>query len=89
MASKKLVPPKNLHIDFKPSPKQYELWKLLQPECPLCGGEIEQKLIGYDTNHNPKYSRTASSVAIPIYRNSFWVAVPLVNDSSASLCSNA
>lgn len=55
MASKKLVPPKNLNIDFKPSPKQYELWKLLQPECPLCGGNIEQKLIGYDTNHNPKY----------------------------------
>lgn len=55
MASKKLVPPKNLHIDFKPSPKQYELWKLLQPECPVCGGEIEQKLIGYDANHNPKY----------------------------------
>ena len=55
MASKKLVPPKNLHIDFKPSPKQYELWKLLQPECPVCGGEIEKKLIGYDVNHNPKY----------------------------------
>ena len=55
MASKKLIPPKNLHIDFKPSPKQYELWTLLQPECPISGGEIEQKLIGYDANHNPKY----------------------------------
>lgn len=62
MASKKLVPPKNLHIDFKPSPKQYELWKLLQPECPLCGGEIEQKLIGYDTNHNPKYKAALHQV---------------------------
>lgn len=55
MASKKLVAPKNLRIDFSPSPKQYELWKLLQPECPLCGGEIVQVLTGYDANHNTKY----------------------------------
>lgn len=55
MASKKLVAPKNLDINFSPSPKQYDLWKLLQPECPVCRGEIEQILIGYDMNHNPKY----------------------------------
>lgn len=55
MASKKLVAPRYLKIDFSPSAKQYKLWKLLQPECPVCGGEIKQTLIGYDTNHNPKY----------------------------------
>lgn len=35
MALKKLKAPESLKIDFCPSPKQYELWKLLQPECPL------------------------------------------------------
>lgn len=53
--SRKLKAPEQLHIDFCPSPKQYELWKLLQPECPLCGGTIRQQLIGYDINHNPQY----------------------------------
>lgn len=55
MALKKLKAPESLKIDFCPSPKQYELWKLLQPECPLCSGEVEQMLIGYDANHNPRY----------------------------------
>lgn len=55
MAQRKLKAPENLKIDFCPSPKQYELWKLLQPECPLCGGEVEQMLIGYDANRNPRY----------------------------------
>lgn len=55
MALKKLKAPESLKIDFCPSPKQYELWKLLQPECPLCGGEVDQMLIGYDANHNPRY----------------------------------
>lgn len=53
--NRKLKAPDQLHIDFCPSPKQYELWKLLQPECPLCGGTIRQQLIGYDINHNPQY----------------------------------
>lgn len=55
MAGRKLVAPKNLNINFSPSLRQYELWKLLQPECPICGGEIQQKLIGYDVNRNPQY----------------------------------
>ena len=56
MAVNKLKPPKNLHIEFKPSPRQYELWKLLQPNyCPHCGGEIEQILVGYDPQRNPQY----------------------------------
>lgn len=56
MASNKLKPPKSVRIDFKPSTRQYELWKLLQPDfCPLCGAGIEQILIGYDPNGNPQY----------------------------------
>lgn len=52
----KLKAPENLQIDFSPSAKQYELWKLLQPNsCPLCNGEIEQILVGYDLQHNPRY----------------------------------
>ena len=52
---RKLQAPDNLHIDFTPSPKQYELWKLLQPECPKCGGAVRQQLVGYDANHNAQY----------------------------------
>ena len=56
MAANRLKPPKQIHIDFKPSARQYELWKLLQPNfCPNCGGGIEQVLIGYDQNKNPQY----------------------------------
>lgn len=56
MGSNKLRAPQNLRIDFKPSPRQYELWKLLQPNyCPHCGGEIEQAPIGYDQQGNPQY----------------------------------
>ncbi len=56
MASNKLKPPKSVRIDFKPSPRQYELWKLLQPDfCPLYGAGIQQVLIGYDINRNPQY----------------------------------
>lgn len=47
MGTVKLVPPRNLVINFKPSAKQYELWQLLQPNrCNLCGGPIIQKEIG-------------------------------------------
>lgn len=53
--NRKLRAPDKLNIDFSPSPKQYELWKLLQPECPLCGGTVQQQLVGYDVNHNPQY----------------------------------
>ena len=56
MSVGKLKAPKEIHIDFKPSAKQYELWKYLQPDyCPNCGGGIEQVLIGYDTNKNAQY----------------------------------
>lgn len=51
-----LKAPRNLRIDFMPSPKQYELWKLLQPDyCPHCGGHISQKLVGHDIKENPQY----------------------------------
>lgn len=60
MALKKLKAPEGLHIDFQPSPKQYELWKLLQPECHLCGGKIIQQLVGVDQNGNPQYKPVCS-----------------------------
>ena len=56
MATTKLKAPRDIKINFQPSLKQYELWKLLQPNCcPQCGGEIEQVLVGYDAQHNPRY----------------------------------
>ena len=65
---KKLVAPTNLAIDFAPSPKQYDMWKLLQPECPECSGEVAQKLIGYDAGGNPQYKpycTTCNNTNIP------------------------
>lgn len=51
-----LKPPKSLVINFEPSERQYELWKLLQPDyCPHCGGHIERVLIGHDEKGNPQY----------------------------------
>ena len=56
MAANRLKAPRNLKIEFSLSPRQFELWKLLQPNyCPHCGGEIEQVLIGYDAQHNPQF----------------------------------
>jgi PBSX family phage terminase large subunit len=47
--AKGLVAPENLVIDFAPSPRQYELWKMLQPDyCPHCGGHIIQTVVGKD-----------------------------------------
>ena len=46
MATNELKAPTNLNIEFRPSPRQYDLWKMLQPNsCPHCGGEIEQAFI--------------------------------------------
>lgn len=56
MGARKLVPPRNLSIDFKPSAKQYELWQLLEPDrCDKCGGHIHQVMLGYDEKGNEKY----------------------------------
>lgn len=57
-----LKPPGHLEINFTPSPRQYELWKLLQPDyCPHCGGHIIQKQIGIDRNGNPQYKPTCDT----------------------------
>jgi PBSX family phage terminase large subunit len=51
-----LQAPQNLKIDFAPSERQYELWKLLQPDyCPHCGGHIIQVEDGIDVKGNLKY----------------------------------
>ena len=60
MSVRKLIPPQGIKIDFQPSPRQYELWKLLQPECPSCGGKIEQRLKGRDSQGNPQYAPQCS-----------------------------
>lgn len=51
-----LKAPSNLCIDFAPSKRQYEVWKNLQPECPLCGGNVVQVQNGVDRNGNPTYT---------------------------------
>lgn len=51
-----LKAPGNIKIDFSPSAKQYEVWKNLQPECPLCGGNVTQVQNGVDRNGNPTYT---------------------------------
>lgn len=59
MATKKLIPPKNLTINFKPSEKQYELWQLLQPNrCNICGGEIVQKEVPGSVEGTKEYKAT-------------------------------
>ena len=50
----------DLNIDFKPSVKQYEVWKALQPECPYCGGEVVQQICGIDRNGQPLYEAVCS-----------------------------
>ena len=61
MGYKTLVPPKDLKINFSPSPKQFELWKALQPECHICGGEIKNVYIGTDDHGNKQYVPECSS----------------------------
>lgn len=51
-----LKAPSNLKINFAPSPRQYEVWKNLQPECPDCGGKVVQVQTGIDRNGNPVYT---------------------------------
>ena len=56
MLVKGLKAPENLTINITPSPKQYELWKMLQPDyCPNCGGRIIQKQIGVTNVGKPLY----------------------------------
>lgn len=51
----KLKAPTNLTINFKPSPKQMVVWKALMPECPVCGGKVEQTEYAKDKNGNPLF----------------------------------
>jgi len=65
MGSKvKLVAPKNLTITFKPSPKQYEVWKALSPECPECGGGVIMVHDGYDEKGNEQMKPQCDSCGL-------------------------
>ena len=49
----KLERPRGLTINFKPSFRQYEVWKALQPNyCDKCGGTLVIKPCGFDKNGN-------------------------------------
>ena len=51
-----LKAPTNLTINICPSPRQWELWNLLQPNCcPHCGGEIEQVVVGTENDGRKSY----------------------------------
>lgn len=56
----KLKIPVGLKVNFKPSEKQFVLWKALQPECHICGSEIVQELKGKDHLGNEIYAPTCS-----------------------------
>lgn len=65
MASKtKLKPPIGISVDFAPSPKQFEVWKSLQAECPECGGEIVMKENGIDDHGNMSYIPVCSKCGL-------------------------
>ena len=57
MLVKGLKAPEGLTINFAPSPRQYEMWKLLQPNyCPHCGGEIELIVVSHDEKGLPVHA---------------------------------
>lgn len=51
----KLERPHGLKINFKPSERQYELWKALQPGVCECGGKIEMRPSGVDEKGHTVY----------------------------------
>ena len=57
-----LKAPQNLRIDFKPSSKQYELWKLLQPDyCPHCGADMRKQQTQKFADNDTAYGGLASA----------------------------
>lgn len=59
---KKLYKPKGLTINFSPSERQMDVWNTIQPNrCDKCGGELEMKLTGYDSHHNPIHEPTCKN----------------------------
>lgn len=56
----KLERPRGLTINFKPSERQYELWKALQPGVCECGGKLEMRPNGTDANGHTIYKATCT-----------------------------
>ena len=58
---KGLKAPSNLTINIAPSPRQFELWNLLQPnQCPHCGGSIQQTVVGVNPDGRKSYKPQCS-----------------------------
>lgn len=61
MLVKGLKAPESLTIDFAPSARQYDMWKLLQPNfCPHCGSTIELKEVSRDERGLPVHAPECS-----------------------------
>ena len=57
----RLEKPRGLVINFKPSPKQLEVWNALQPSrCDYCGGTLVMKESGYDKEGHITYKPVCS-----------------------------
>ncbi len=55
----RLERPRGLTINFKPSPRQLELWEALQPNrCDKCGGTLEMRPNGFDKSGHQIYQAT-------------------------------
>lgn len=53
--ARQLSKPTHLKFDFKPSARQYEVWRSVQPECHICGAKIHYVTSGFDKNGNEEY----------------------------------
>lgn len=56
----KLEKPRGLTINFKPSERQYELWRALQPGVCECGGKLEMRPNGFDSHGHQIYKATCT-----------------------------
>lgn len=77
MLVKGLKAPEGLTINFAPSPRQYEMWKLLQPNyCPHCGGEIELIVVSHDEKDCQSMLRNVKNVIHESYPKLYLEVAP-------------
>lgn len=57
----KLERPHGLTINFRPSERQYEVWRALQPGvCDICGSPLEMRPHGVDAKGHTLYQATCT-----------------------------